>query len=125
MPSNTKQVVTWFEIPTTQLDRAAAFYSKVLQTELKHEVFGGTPHAMFVAQAPMTSGAIVQDPNLAPVGKGTRLYFLVPDSVDAALERAVASGGKVVMPATPIGEPGIIGVIEDLDGNHIGLHTHK
>ena len=38
--------VTWFELPTKDLERAAAFYEKVLGLSLKREVFFGVPHAI-------------------------------------------------------------------------------
>ena len=41
--------LTWFEIPTQDLDRAVRFYETVLGVHLKREVFGGVPHAIFPA----------------------------------------------------------------------------
>src|SRR5437764_5053391 len=105
MPTN-KQVLDWFEIPVRQLDKAAAFYTNVLRRTLKHEDFGGMPHAMFVTDDPMTSGAIVQNPHLTPGATGALIYFKADDGVEACLARAVEHGGKVVMPVTSIGPQG-------------------
>jgi predicted enzyme related to lactoylglutathione lyase len=36
--------------------------------------------------------------------------------------RVEPAGGQVVVPETPIGDPGTIAVIIDSEGNRVGLH---
>lgn len=120
-----KNTLNWFEINVSNLDAAAKLYGTVLQTELKREVLFGIPHAVFVragGEDGMT-GALISDPKRARGHAGTVNYFAVPDSVRAAMARALEAGGKEVLPPTPIAPFGTIGVFADLDGNHIGLHT--
>ena len=52
------------------------------------------------------------------------IYLHATDGVSSCLSRAVEAGGKVVQPRTEIGPHGAIALIEDLDGNVIGLHEH-
>jgi len=52
------------------------------------------------------------------------LYLHATDGVARCLSRAVEAGAKVVQPRTEIGPHGAIALIEDLDGNVIGLHEH-
>jgi predicted enzyme related to lactoylglutathione lyase len=117
--------LTWFEIPVANLDRAAAFYTKLVARPLKHEVFGGVPHAMFATAETKTTvtGALVEDAK-RPRGAGVTIYLDV-DGVQAAVDRAVAAGGKVIQPTTDIGPFGTIALIADLDGNVVGVHTEK
>ena len=39
--------ISWFEIPTTQLDRAQAFYEAVLQRPMRREAMGPSQGAVF------------------------------------------------------------------------------
>jgi predicted enzyme related to lactoylglutathione lyase len=123
--STPTNAITWFEIPVANLDRAAAFYSKVVGRPLKHEVFGGVPHAMFATAETKTTvtGALVEDAK-RPRGAGVTIYLDV-DGVQAAVDRAVAAGGKIVQPTTDIGPFGTVALIADLDGNVVGVHTEK
>lgn len=120
--------LNWFEIPTRDLDRAVRFYEQTLGRTLKREVFGGMPHAVFPSQCPdgghSATGALVADgPHLTPGTAGTVVYLDCPDGVTAALARATAGGAKVALPHMAIGEFGFIAIIDDLDGNRVGLHA--
>ena len=42
-----KNAIAWFEIPTTQLDRAQAFYEAVLGQTLRRENMGPSEGAVF------------------------------------------------------------------------------
>ncbi len=120
--------INWFEIPTRDMDRAVAFYERTLALTLKREIFGGMPHAVFPSQCPeggtSVAGAIVADgPHLTPGTAGTVVYLACGDGVAAALARATAAGAKVVLPHMGIGENGFIAIVDDLDGNRVGLHA--
>lgn len=61
---------------------------------------------------------------LAPRSEGftqSRSYVEV-DSIDEALARAEQHGGKVLMGRQPISETSWWAILEDPDGNHIGLY---
>lgn len=129
-----KNAITWFEIPTTQLDRAQAFYEAVLGQPMRRENMGESEGAVFAydPQADGTGGALMMGPT-APASSsaspsasagGTLVYLDASPSLDAALERAVAQGGRVALPrqALPPGM-GFFAHIHDLDGNRVGLHA--
>ena len=46
-----KNAITWFEIPTTQLDRAQAFYEAVLGRPMRRETMGPSVGAVFAYDA--------------------------------------------------------------------------
>jgi len=117
-----KHAVTWFEIPTRDLERAATFYETVLETTLWRETVAGVPHAIFAVEDGGITGALVSRAPTQPGSLGAVVY-LACDSVEGALERARGAGGEIVMPATFLDNIGVIAAIKDLDQNTIGLHA--
>lgn len=119
-------IVNWFEIPVTDLDRARRLYEAMFATTLELSDFGGVPHALLANQdRSCVSGALLADPQRPPrKGGGPIIYLDAPDGVARCLARALEAGAKVIQPLTPISPHGAIALIEDLDGNLIGLHEH-
>ena len=120
--------VNWFEIPSRNIDRAAKFYEVVIGRPLKRENFGGMPHAVFASQAASpaqyaVSGAVVEAPHLTPGASGSVVYLDCPAGVAATFARAMANGGKQVVAPMSIGEHGWIALVDDPEGNRIGLHA--
>lgn len=58
MPQSPHDAVTWFEIPTADLDRATHFYEHLLDTKLHRAVFGD-PMAVFPCDPEGVGGALV------------------------------------------------------------------
>ncbi|MEZ4398896.1 MAG: VOC family protein [Kofleriaceae bacterium] len=119
--------VNWFEIPTRDMDRAVRFYEQTVGVRLQREEFGGMPHAVFPSQCPpggtSATGALVSAPHLTPGASGTVVYLHCGDGVAAALARATAGGATVVVPHTAIGPNGFFAIVDDLEGNRVGLHA--
>jgi uncharacterized protein len=125
--SNTKRlnVAVWFEIPAAQLARATKFYEALFVTQLKHEKMGPTEMAVFPDdQENATSGCVMQSPGLKPSPDGAVVYLNADPSLDAALARATAAGGKVLLGKTSL-PPGMgyFAHIADTEGNRVGLHA--
>jgi hypothetical protein len=119
-----KSIVNWFEIPTTDLDRATRFYEAMLGSALKREIFGGTPHAL-IAGDKGAEGALIFDKKRKPSVEGSLVYLNAKKDLDGCVERAVRAGGRVVLPRTDIGDPGFIAVLADTEGNHVALHQER
>jgi predicted enzyme related to lactoylglutathione lyase len=122
-----KSAISWFEIPTTQLDKAQAFYEAVLGHPMRRETMGPSEGAVFAydPQADGTGGALLMGPTAPkPSSGGTLVYLDATPSLDAALARVVSAGGQVALPrqALPPGM-GYFAHITDLDGNRVGLHA--
>lgn len=120
--------INWYEIPTTDLDRAANFYEALLGIKLKRETFFGTPLAIFTRGEGAggehgVAGALVANPALKPGGGGV-VYLDARGDLAGALERAPKAGGKVLLPCTSIGPMGTIALVQDTEGNTVGLHVH-
>lgn len=121
--------VGWFEIYVQDMTRARAFYEAVFQgklSELRNPATDNVPGMeMWAFPSSMDSygapGALVQM-NGCPSGGSTLVYFSCADcSLEAS--RAAANGGKVFKDKMAIGEYGFIALVEDTEGNMIGLHS--
>jgi uncharacterized protein len=114
--------ITWFEVPTTNMERAVDFYETLLDTKLR-EWPGDEPCFMFPAGDTGVAGSLVHRPNHPPSSTGTMVYLNVDGELDEVLTRAHAEGA-VLMPRTQIpGGFGFYACVQDSEGNHIGLHS--
>jgi len=121
--------VAWFELYVQDMPRAKAFYEAVFQGELtpmtnpNPEALGGMEMMAFPSSMSDygAAGALVKMPG-CPSGGSTLVYFACDDcGVEAA--RAVAAGGSLFKPKMPIGEHGWMALVQDTEGNLLGLHS--
>jgi len=126
-----KNVINWFEIYTSDFNRAKKFYAEVFQCELTDLPMGSDNHPeMKYATFPAdqngwgASGALVKM-DMAKPGVGGTLVYFVSEEINAELGRVEAAGGKIIRPKQNIGEYGFIALVEDTEGNMIGLHSMK
>lgn len=85
-----KNAVSWFEIPSTQLDKAQAFYEAVLNCKMRREAMGPSEGAVFPYEGEGVGGAVMAGPTApAPASGGTLVYLDASPSLDAALARVV------------------------------------
>ena len=113
-PESSSTTPAWFDISTPDSLRAKAFYQALLgwQVNALDETYAlvGTPE--------QPDGGIGQAGDASPY-VGIVVYFPV-ENVDVAVERAVGLGAKQVL--GPLDTPmSRIAVVEDLDGNRVGL----
>ncbi len=120
-----QDAATWFEIPTTDLERATLFYEFLLNDSLRRENFGEPMH-LFPAAVTAVGGSLVHRDSQKPSACGTIIYLNCRTGLAAAIERMEAGKrGKVIIPITKIpGGLGHFAVIRDSEGNHVGLHEH-
>jgi predicted enzyme related to lactoylglutathione lyase len=122
-----KSAISWFEIPTTQIDQAQAFYESVIGRAMRREMMGPSQGAVFAYDKASdgVGGALMMGPTApAKSSGGTLVYLDAGPSLDVALARVVAAGGHIALPrqALPPGM-GFFAHITDLDGNRVGLHA--
>ena len=115
--------VTWFEIPTANIERATTFYETVLDAKLRPWP-GPEPCKMFPIGDGGVGGCLVERPQQKPLADGTLVYLNVDGKLDQVVQRAEENGGKLLVPRTAIdGGFGFYAVLTDSEGNHIGLHS--
>jgi predicted enzyme related to lactoylglutathione lyase len=110
--------ICYLEIPATDVDRSAAFYTKVFgwQTRVR-----GDGHTAFDDTTGAVSGSWVlgRKPSRDP---GVLAYVMV-DDIDVTLKRIVAAGGQIATSRTAIGPSGdAFATFTDPPGNLLGLY---
>ncbi|MBO3697513.1 VOC family protein [Roseivirga sp. E12] len=116
--------VQWFEIATTDLERAKDFYSTLFKLDFQFIEMPDSKMYMFGAPGlPGSSGSLVQTSESKPSSEGTVVYFTCED-VANQLAQVEGAGGKIVIPKTDIGEFGFFAHVIDTEGNRIGLHSN-
>ncbi|MEU1971531.1 VOC family protein [Microbacterium sp. NPDC019599] len=108
--------ITHIDIPVSDFGKASAFYSRLFGWDIA-EVPGFEGYPMWRAPNQISGGG------LAPRDEGfsqPRSYVEV-DSIDDTVAAAVDAGGAVLMEKSEITPTSWWAVIQDLDGNAIGL----
>jgi predicted enzyme related to lactoylglutathione lyase len=126
-----KNAVNWFEIYTSDFERAKKFYAAVFQCQLtdvpvSNERHSQMKYATFAGDQMNkgVSGALVQLDVAKPGIGGTLIYF-GSEEINAALSRVEAAGGKIIRPKQDIGDGRFIALIEDTEGNMIGVRNGR
>ena len=115
--------VTWFEIPTTDFERASRFYETLLDVELQSWP-GPEPCSMFPSGDGGVGGCIVHRAQQKPAADGSLVYLNADGKLDASLKRAEKLGATILVPRTEIpGGFGYYACVQDSEGNHVGLHS--
>lgn len=124
-------ILTWFEIPVTELQRAKRFYETILDIEMMERKDGADEAAFFpfnpdVIQATSgrVTGVLSKSSRNKPSGNGTIVYINASPHLQTVLDKVEPAGGKILSPAIKI-PPGYIVVILDSEGNRIGLHSEE
>ncbi|WP_051292661.1 hypothetical protein [Olivibacter sitiensis] len=70
------------------------------------------------------TGVLIKSDSRFPSNKGTLVYLNAYPELQKVLDRVEKSGGKVITTKTEI-PAAFIAIVEDTEGNHIGLHAEK
>jgi predicted enzyme related to lactoylglutathione lyase len=120
--------ISWFEIGTTDLDRATKFYETIFGIKLSPLDLDNIKMRMFPLDNMMTGvgGALVFTSGFHKPSStdGPLIYLNGNPDVQNVLNKVEAAGGKIMVPKTEISpEYGFMAVIIDTEGNRIGLHS--
>ena len=123
-----KSAISWFEIPSKDLERATKFYEKIFGISLIPMDMPDIKMRMFPVEDQMTDigGAIVQSDgfHVPSATDGPLIYLNGNPDVQKVLDKVEAAGGSIIMPKTEISpEYGFMAVIIDTEGNRVGLHS--
>jgi uncharacterized protein len=113
-------LISWVEIPATDIERAVNFYNKVLNLRLKVMDFGTEKMACF----PNGEGAISQAPGFKPSRNGALVSFKAPKDLNSVLELISEHGGEIIQSKTKIEAEGrgFFAIFADTEGNKVGLY---
>jgi uncharacterized protein len=120
--------ISWFEIPATDLDRAAKFYETILGISMIPMDMPNIKMRMFPLEDMQTGigGAIVDSggfhkPSLTD---GPLVYLNGNPDLQNVLNKVIDAGGSIMVPKTEISpEYGNMAVIIDTEGNRVAFHS--
>ena len=117
-----KNLGVWFDIPVEDLDRANKFYAETLDINVSKTNFNDVEFSV-LEHKDGNGGCLVPRAEEITSTSGILVYFNVHGRIHDATDKAVANGGKIVLPIHPIGPHGFRSIILDSEGNRIALHS--
>lgn len=119
-----RDALTWFEIPVRDIDAAVRFYEAVLGRTLRREAMLDSQLAVFPCAEGGATGCLWCGPEAPAPGSATLVYLDAAPSLDEALARVPAAGGRVLKGRTAL-PPGMgfFAHVQDPQGNRVGLHA--
>jgi uncharacterized protein len=124
-------ILTWFEIPVSDIDRAKTFYETILEIEMIKRADGNDEAVFFpfnpnVIQAisGRVTGVLSKTDRNSPSGNGTLVYINASPNIQNVLDKVEPAGGKIIAPKIKI-PAGFIAIIIDSEGNKVGLHAEE
>lgn len=123
-----QHAISWFEIPSSNLNRAQQFYEAIFSISLLPMDMEGIQMRMFPIDDPATGigGAVVyaEGFHIPSTKEGVLIYLNGNPDVQKVLDKVEAAGGKILLPKTQITpEYGYMAMFLDTEGNRIGLHS--
>jgi predicted enzyme related to lactoylglutathione lyase len=122
-----KNAISWFEIGTTDLERATKFYETIFGVTLNPLDMDNIKMRMFPIDDMMGVGGALVDSggfHKPSATDGPLIYLNGNPDVQTVLDKVEAAGGKIMVPKTEISpDYGYMAVIIDTEGNRIGLHS--
>ncbi len=132
-------VLTWFELPVLDSERAKEFYETILDIKMNTAVFSIKgfistaemneemtffPSVPGVIQATSgrVAGALVKSDRFKPSADGSLIYLNAYPDIQTVLDKIEPAGGKVIAPKFK-NLAGYIALFIDTEGNKVGLHS--
>ncbi len=120
--------ISWFEIPTTDINRAQKFYEIIFGVTMSPMDLPNIKMRMFPLNDMMTQvgGALVDSGGFHKPSstEGPLIYLNGNPDVQNVLDKVVDAGGSIMVPKTEIyPDYGYMAVILDTEGNRIALHS--
>ena len=123
-----QNAISWFEIPTTDINRAQQFYETIFGITMVPMDMPNIKMRMFPLDDMMTQvgGALVDSGGFhkASATDGPLIYLNANPDVQHVLDKVVEAGGSIMVPKTEISpEYGFMAVFIDTEGNRVALHS--
>jgi predicted enzyme related to lactoylglutathione lyase len=120
--------ISWFEIPTIDLDRAQKFYETIFDMKLVPLDLQQIKMRMFPIENPMTGigGSLVYNKEFYKPSSsdGPLIYLNANPDLQNVLNKIEEAGGKILVPKTQVSEDyGHMAVFVDTEGNRIAIHS--
>lgn len=121
---NTKNYISWFEIPALNFHQAVNFYNHIFDIQMTENSTAVNAMAFFPATSGI-GGAVIAGPGSIPSSIGPLIYLNGGDDLNIVLNRVEAAGGRIIMAKTLISEEdGYFAIFIDSQGNKLALHSN-
>jgi len=121
-----QNIISWFEIPAVNFERAVNFYQTLLSIEIVQQEVLGTRMGFFPSNDNIVSGALVQGDDYSPASDGVLVYLNGGQDLQTIMDRVENAKGKILVPKTLISEEmGYFGIFIDTEGNKMAVHSKK
>jgi len=117
--------IAYFQIPADDVGRARKFYQSLLGWKIE-------PDTTLMDKSLQWQNIITGEPKEGTINMGG-LYkrqmpgpimnFVIVEDIEKILAKVEKLGGKIMMPRNEIKSVGLVAVIQDTEGNVIGLWT--
>ena len=125
--SESKNAISWFELPVLDMERARLFYEHILDIKLHLIELGENfKMAVFPGGQNVVGGALVWNESWYQPSKthGPLIYLNANPDLKTVQDRIEEAGGKVTIPKREIGpDAGYMAVFEDTEGNRVALFS--
>ena len=120
--------ISWFEIPSTNLERAQKFYETIFgismipmdMPNIKMRLFPMDDMTKGIGGAVVDSGGF----HKPSATDGPLIYLNANPDVQQVLDKVETAGGRILVPKTEISSDyGYMAVLLDTEGNRIALHS--
>lgn len=121
-----QHAISWFEIPTRDLNRAQKFYETILGITFTSLDLENFQMRMFPVQDQTSVGGCLcfSDSHIPSETDGPLVYLNANPDLQDVLDRVERAGGKIMVPKTQISpEYGYMAVMIDTEGNRIAFHS--
>ena len=104
----------WYELLTTDVEAAKAFYTKVVGWGTRDASMPGMAYSLFIAADAMIGGAMNLPPDVAGADATPRwIGYVGVDDVDAAADRVGQLGGAIRTPPTDVANISRFAIVAD------------
>ena len=122
-------MISWFEIPVKDIERAKKFYETIFDIKLSGMDMGDEfKMEVFPEDEESVSGALVYNKDWYKPSKtdGPLIYLNGNPDLQITQDKIEEAGGTVSIPKRQISpDHGYMAVFEDTEGNRIALHSNS
>ena len=122
-----QNAISWFEIPSFDIDRAQQFYETIFGFTMQSLNMDPLKMRLFPIEDKMGVGGALCDSggfHKPSATDGPLIYLNGNPDVQTILDKVIIAGGQILVPKTEISsEFGFMAVFFDTEGNRVGIHS--
>ena len=122
------KIISWFEIPAKDFERALSFYREAFGISIDIFMFNNVQHGVFRVEDKEISGAIVDQNDMPGKNVGPVIFFNANPDMLEIIERIKENGGEIILSKSliknTISEDGTAIIPKTLIDNNVGYYAY-